>query len=78
MGTTYILAKNQPACWRVSVVDYMDMVWAYVKATPIWDNHRGLLRPNSSNSNYSYSDEIAACLRHLDHIINNGNDRPVY
>jgi len=88
----------------VSVVDYTVMAWAYVKATPTWDNHahnnvRRACFKNLANNcmtalkrgdfnaeqckdikakliklNDSCSDEIGACLKHLDHIINNGNE----
>lgn len=88
----------------VSVVDYTVMAWAYVKATPTWDNHAhnnvrracfknlagncmAALKRGEFNAeqcrdiksklvklNDSCSDEITACLKHLDHIINNGNE----
>jgi len=87
----------------LSIVDYTVMAWAYVKATPIWDNHAhnnvrracfknlagtcmtalkrgefnaeqcGEIREKLVKLSDSTSEEIAACLKHLDHIINNGN-----
>jgi len=87
----------------VSVVDYTVMAWAYVKATPTWDNHahnnvrRACFKSLAGNCmtalkkgefnaeqckeireklgklSDSTSDEISACLKHLELVINNGN-----